>query len=326
MSYFRLFVIALTWLYGFTTAANAQPSAYEFMKPSENRGLVLSPDGNLVAFSQITTGKYCLDRYGQMVAADKAKCKDTKKEYRSTYRLIVFNVATGEIVKSEEMPENLYIGWIRFVSNDRVLMSVGRARTVGESGRAWTRGSSRIFSMSLSATETQNLYSVMFQDDDKMSRQNSHLSNITSTLRNEPNHVLMPAYKNLDLDLWKVDVRDGSYELVARGKTGTFFWYADRNGKPVLRFDCRGSRCRKVSVYAPDESGQDWKKIRTFKLKPDDNEDDFDFYPVAPTDNEKQFYVMSNEDDDERRSLKIFDIDKEEYIKTVYEHPEYDVA
>ena len=159
-----------------------------------------------------------------------------------------------------------------------------------------------------------------------MAKQNAYLTRISNILRSEPNYVLMPAYKSADLDLWKVDVRDGSVERVGEGKKGTFYWYTDRAGKPVFRFDCKGRRCRKVEVYSFNDTSEKWEKIRTFKLKPDDDEDHFKFYPVAPTANENQFYVITEDDEDDRRSVKIFDTETQQYVKTIFEHPKYDVG
>jgi len=59
----------------------------------------------------------------------------------------------------------------------------------------------------------------------------------------------MPAYKNGDLDLWKVNILTGQGERLALGKSGTFYWYTDKAGNPVLRFDCVGRRCRKINVF-----------------------------------------------------------------------------
>ncbi len=44
------------------------------------------------------------------------------------------------------------------------------------------------------------------------------------------------------------------------------------------------------------------------------------------TDTDGQFYVISDEDDAARRSIKIYDINSEKYIKTVFEHQHMDVG
>ena len=50
------------------------------------------------------------------------------------------------------------------------------------------------------------------------------------------------------------------------------------------------------------------------------------FFPVAMGEDPNQFYVVSLEDTDPRKSIKLFDMETLSYVKTVYEHPEFDVA
>lgn len=323
-----IFLCNLVWIMMFAPSAFARtpPSAYDFIKPSENNRLVLSPSGNQIAYSHIKTDKFCLDRYGQMKPSTKKKCSKKNRLFRSTYTLVVSDLNTGKISKTIAIPENMSIGWINFISEDRVLVSVRRSTTIGQSGRAWSYGGSRVLSVKLNPSNDEEAFVFLFQDNKKVRKQNSYLTKVTNILRDEPNHVLMPAYKSSHLDLWKVDVRDGSSERVGEGKSGTFYWYTDRLGKPVFRFDCKGRKCRKINVYGYSDTQEKWEKIRTFKLKPDEDEEDFDFYPVAPTDNENQFYVISEDETEDRRSVKIFDLETQEYVKTVFQDPKYDVG
>lgn len=317
----------------FTSHAHGQngegqtpPSAFDFIKPSENVKLELSPNGNLVAFAHIQTNKFCLDKYGQMKPIAKTKCKEKNRSYRSTYTLAVMNLISGKIETRLTIPENMSIGWIEFITDERLLMSLRRPATIGQSGRGWSYGGSKVLSLNLNPEEGEPASVFLFQDEKRVSKQNAYLSKVANILRSEPNFVLMPAYKSADLDLWKVDVRDGSVERVGEGKSGTFYWYTDRAGKPVFRFDCRGRRCRKIDVFSYNDPKEKWEKIRTFKLKPDEDEDNFKFYPVAPTENKNQFYVITEDDADDRRSVKIYDTETQEFVKTVFEHPKYDVG
>ena len=300
--------------------ATNPPSAYDFMKPSSFKSVELSPSGRYVAFISIETDKYCLDKYGAMVVQAKAKCKDKKKNYRSTHQISVYDLELSKGVANLTVPENFYVSWLEWASDGRILAALYKPTTIGERGNGYIIGGSRIISIPIGPGES----AALFSDQKSVGRQNRSLTRITNMLRSDPDHVIMPAYKGGDLDLWKVNVLTGHADRIATGKSGTFYWYTDKAGAPVMRFDCVGRSCRKINVFAFEDD--DWKKIKTFRTKPDEDEDDYDFWPIALAPTKGQFYVMSNEDDDKRRSIKIYDVKTEKYIETVFEHPEVDVG
>lgn len=314
---------------GLTTNAFANPpSAFDFVKPSENSSLEVSPDGRFIAYKQRKTNKYCLDRYGLMVPLEKSKCYDKFKEYRSTYVLGIYDLQKNEYRKIVPVPDNYYIGFLEFIGNDRLLMSISSRTSIGRGGAGYSLGSSRILSIDYSenADETKP-FTVLFEDQKKLQRQNRYLSQVTDILRNDPEHIVMPAVRSGELDLWKVNVISGQADRIAIGASGTFYWFTDRDGNPSLRFDCRGYRCGKVDLYAPEEGQEKWKRIRTIRRidKNKDEEPEFEFWPLAAAPKDDQYYVLSTEDKFERRTLKIFDVVKEEYVETIFEHPEVDV-
>ena len=120
-------------------------------------------------------------------------------------------------------------------------------------------------------------YVALFDNQKGVGRQNRKLTRITSLLRNDPEHIIMPANKNGDLDLWKVNVVTGHAVRIEKGKEGTFFWFTDNKGKPALRFDCFGRECLTIYVYALEGGSTEWKKIKTFRTKIDEDGNDFDF-------------------------------------------------
>lgn len=304
-------------------------SAYDFKKPSTYDDVALSPDGRHVAFISIATEKRCLNKYGEMIKQEKAKCKDKKKSYRSKHEIAVYDLDTSKLIQKLPLPENFYISWLKWANNDRILAALYRPTTVGERGRGYMLGGSRIVSLPIKGGE----FIALFADQKRIIKGNSYLTRITNMLRNDPEHIIMPANKGGDLDLWKVNVLTGHADRIALGKSGTFFWYTNRQGLPILRFDCVGRKCLKINVFAYDvtrdpksDNKKEWQKIKTFRVRPDEEEDDYDFWPIAPAPEAGQFYVMSHEDEAEHRSIKIFDIQTQKYVKTVYEHPSVDVG
>lgn len=82
----------------------------------------------------------------------------------------------------------------------------------------------------------------------------------------------------------------------------------------------------KIFVYSWSDESQSWAKIKTFKLNSKDEDDDLDFFPVAPTNSPDQLYVLSDEEEYERRAIKIYDLKEQKYVETVFEHEIYDVS
>ena len=94
-------VLVVSMVSSFAYAANP-PTAYDIMKPPTYSSVELSPSGRYVAFVQVKTDKYCIDRYGSMVQANKSKCEDEKKSYRSTHIISVYDLNVSKIIK--DMP------------------------------------------------------------------------------------------------------------------------------------------------------------------------------------------------------------------------------
>lgn len=302
--------------------ASTEPSAYDIMKPPDFRSVKLSPNGKYVALVQIKTNKHCLDNYGSIVKHDKAKCRDKERAHRSTHQVVIIDLNSTTIIANIPAPENYYISWLEWANDERFLVSLYRPRAVSKGGSRYIIGGSRIVSRSINSDKS----TILFEGQKYIAKQNKNLSRITNMLRGDPEHVIMPARKNGRLDLWKVNIITGQATRIAEGKNRTFYWYTNTIGKPILRFDCMGRFCHKVGVFAFNDKLELWKKIKTFRRKPDENEDDYGFWPIAAALKPGQFYVFSNEDTDEYRSIKLYDITTEEFIKTIFTPPKGDVG
>ena len=317
----RLF-FGIIILAGFIPVAfSAQPTAYDFMKPSKFTDVELSPSGRYLAYLIVDNQKYCFDADGQMVKLSKSACGEKYKQYRNKHEIKIYDLKDSRVVNAIPVPENFLIDWLEWASDERLLASLRSPLTIGRKGKGFQMGASRVVSF----PRVGGKLTPLFEGQGTLVRQNRYMSRITNLLRADPNHVIMPATRDTDLDLFKVNVVTGKADLVAEGRADTFLWYTDTEGKPVLRYDCKGKRCRKINVFAPSGGGA-WDVIKTFKIKPDEGEDDFKFRPVASAELPGQYYVISKEDEAPRRTVKIYDLNTKSYVKTVYEHPLYDVG
>lgn len=252
MRFVFIIIIICVGLFTHTTNSLAQaPSAFDLMKPAHYSGAALSPNGQFLAVVSTKTAKFCIDKAGRTLPAKKTKCKDRNRLYRSTHRIVVIDVNSKAAIANVSLGENIDVQNIQWANDDRILMALSVPITIGESGFRYNLGGSRILSM----TRTGEDIVVMFNDSRSVMRSNWRMTAITNLLRDEPDYILMPAYKGYDLDLWKVNVNTGESERIAIGKPGTFYWYTDPDGKPTLRFDANRSGT-KITVYSWSDEEQ----------------------------------------------------------------------
>ena len=293
-------------------------TAFDFLKPAEFSDLGLSPNGQFIAVSNVTTDKFCIDRTGQ-IARKMKKCKEKNKQYREVYGINIFDIKNLKRVGAISIPGNLIVDWVDWANDDRLLVAVQRPYTFGSS--SYSEGSARIFSYSRTTKETVSLFSGKRRIGD----QNRYLSRISNFLPNDPDHVLMPANFKNDLDLWKVNVNSGDAKKVGAGKINTFHWQTDYDGRPVFRFDCKSKKCKEIDVFRRQNENE-WLLIKTFDVNPDQEREMYEFFPIAPTENPDQFVVYSNENDQERQTVKVYDVKTDSYIRTLFEDNKYDVS
>ena len=309
---------AFFWtIYGL--AAAQQPSAFDFLKPADFSSVEMSPNGRYFAAIQAKMEKHCVDKFDRM-QKDKTDCAEARKKYRATYVILLYDLDESKMIKTLPLPDDFYATNLEWANNDRVLAAVRRRTTTNKNRTRVYFGSAGIFSIARGEGETVHLFG-----DTRVSKSNFRISSISNLLRNDPDHVLIPAYKRTDYDLWKVNVNTGDIEQVGAGAAGTFFWYTDNNGKPLLRYDsnARGTRI-KVNAWS-DDLGE-WQTIKTFAIRRDEPESEFNFFPIGQAGEPHQIYVYSNEDNSERATVKIYDLKEEKYIETVFSHEKYDVA
>jgi len=287
--------------------------------------MAISPSGKYVAFVKNQSNLFCKGDKEKRVK-NKSECGELGTVWLAENDIIIYDLDKQESAKVVKIPFNTYVGWLEFGTDNRLLASIITPTSFAVIGNRIYFGGARTVSVPVDDKLAGTSKTViLFENEKRLLQSNMRLANITNLLPDDPKHILMPARRNNDADLWKVNIISGDAERIAKGKSGTFYWYTNRAGEPVFRYDC-SRKCRKIKIYAPGEKQGKWDKIREFKIKADDDFEDIDFLPVAPTDKPTQFYVVSQDKDDLRRSVKIFDIETKSFVKLAYENPEYDVS
>ena len=156
---------------------------------------------------------------------------------------------------------DFYIRWVDWISDDRLLvaltgyvdirsgrnMSRQELRDWNEDSRTIPRSFSRLASIERETGKTV----AMFQEEKSVHR-NFSLTSVTDMLPDDPDHILMPARLDGDLDLFKVNVTDGTVERIATGTRNTYAWYTDRNGEPAFRLN-KNARGTVIYIYARED-------------------------------------------------------------------------
>lgn len=301
----QTFVIAL----GQTT----QPSPLAYIGNPTYRSLALSPDGKYAAAAQD------LDAERSTFGEDKYdKKKISLANVGIGDQIVIFELATMDTVRIIDAPNQSVYG-LSWASNDRVLAFVSAGLDL-RLGRGYT--------LTLPATRTLSIdwrkgeITTLFDSNKRVSRTNFYLSSVVDPLPNDPDHVLMAAYKGGDLDLWRVNILTGDSNRVEAGSRSTFAWLTNIEGKPTFRLD-QSSNGRTLRVFAKAGNGR-WKKIISTRLN--EKGEAPQFWPIGYGEHPNEMYVLSETEGEPRATIKIYDLTTGTFTKTVASHPKYDIA
>ena len=232
---------------------------------------------------------------------------------------------------------DLYVKWIDWVSDDRMLVSLLGYMDL-RNGKQMTREQLRDydddsravpmpFSRLVSIDRQSHQVAAMFGDDRRMTR-NFSLGRVTDFLPDDPDHILMPARLYGDLDLFKVNVVDGSFERIAAGTDSTYAWFTDRSGEPAFRLDVN-SRGTVIYLYAREDKENGtikWRKTRTIRLKDrEQSKAASDFQVLYPGPSESTYYISARPDGADRAGIYLYDFEKDEILEPVYTNDDVDI-
>lgn len=249
--------------------------------------------------------------------------------------LVVVNLQAPEAKPSVVEMGNYYVNWVEWLTDDRMVVSatgfhnlrtgalVSRADLEAVAEKSGVIRATRIIAMDRDGSN-----GVMMFNNDRMARNTYNLGRVVSFLPDQPDHILIAATQRGDLDLFKLDVRDGSYERVAEGTSGTFSWYVDRDGEPAFRFNSnrRGTR---LYIYAREDRSNGkikWRKIRSIRLNNNEAQNAAtEFSPLFAGPTETTYYVAARPEGEDKTGIYLYDFEKDEYIETIKVHPDVDV-
>lgn len=230
---------------------------------------------------------------------------------------------TVDLHEEEAKPHAISLGiaelnWVEWITDERLLISVSAFAGI------LPFGFTRVMAMDRDGGNPVN----MFADDPIIAR-NWHLGSVVSLLEEDDDHILMAARQRGDLDLFKVNVHDGSFEQIASGTDFTYSWYVDRQGEPAFRFNTNRSGTT-IYIHAREErkSGKiKWRKIRTIRLNRNRNdESSAEFAPLFPGPTESTYYVAARPEGEDKTGIYVYDFEQDSYIKTIKVDDQVDIA
>ena len=241
----------------------------------------------------------------------------------------------GDGAPSMSRMDNIVLNWVEWVSDERLLASITIYIDLRNgdlikfedfdnlSRRAYPVPLTRVASMRRDGSDLV----FMFGDSRRMNR-NFHLGRVVSFLPEQPDHILMTARRGGDLDLFKVNINDGTHERIGVGTPNTYAWYVDRKGEPAFRFNTN-RRGTIIYIYAREdrEDGKiKWRKTRTIRLKRDEGDNaatEFRLLFPGPTDT--TYYVAARPEGQDKTGIYLYDFEDDEYLEATKTHPDVDV-
>lgn len=155
---------------------------------------------------------------------------------------------------------------------------------------------------------------VLFQNEGRRVFQNvnnAFWSAVVDLLPGDDSHILMPAYRDRTLDLWRVNVFTGDADLVERGRERTAYWFTNSRGQAAMRVDV-GSSGRRVNVFTRAPDSRSWRRSASYLT----NElieaaPEFDF--AGHGENPEEIIIFGRPDDTDKTGLYAFDLAAGEY-------------
>lgn len=308
---FRLVILSVLLAFGVSLERHAgaqeieRPTLADFLAGSSFWSPELSPSGNYVAA--------------------------VRKVDDKTY-LMVANLDGKELSRSHIPIGEFYLNWIEWATDKRMVVSVtgfidlrnGKLLSLDDldKDRVVPYPFTRLIATNRDGTDQ----AVMFAENRQMNK-NFYLGGVVDFLDSDPDHILMAARKGGDLDLFKVNIINGSFERVAIGTNRTFRWFVDREGEPAFRFDSN-RRGTIIRIFAREdrENGKiKWRKTKTIRFKRERETSAKEFEPLYVGPTETTYYVAARPEGENTTGIYLYDFEKDEYVETLKSNPEIDI-
>ena len=225
---------------------------------------------------------------------------------------------------SSEHFGGVYVDWIRWKTDDRLLIGLTRL----ELRRSGNRETGRIrgwkFGQSVVSVRRDGTGMVALRSPGTHEALPGEMLDV---LRDDPDHILMTYRDGLDrLNVARVNVVTGDAERTVDGHWRVLDYITDRRGEVIGRIAYRGRGGRVVLMEALNPDG-DWSEV--FRLRRDEVRDLPDYEFLGATSEPGKIFVSVQPEAAEGGStgaVHVFDFATRTMGPSIWSHPQYDVA
>jgi pimeloyl-ACP methyl ester carboxylesterase len=305
VQYLRVFAAACAALLVLAAASPGRadpPTAADFIRDAALSDASLSPSGRYLVWV-VRTGE------------------DNSIHIRDLQTGQIRTMAAGS---SREHFGGVFINWISWKSDDRLLMSITRLELRRRGGREDGRIRSiqygnTVVSVARDGSGILALKAPRTDDADP--------GEVLDTLQDDPDHILM-TYRNsgYGLDVAKVNVITGEAVKVLGGHRRVLDYITDRNGAIVGRIAYRGMTGRIMLMEALNADGE-WTEV--YRLRRDEIRDLPDYEFLGATNEPGKIYVTVQPGADEggnTAAVHVFDFATRTMGPAIWRNEQYDVA
>lgn len=293
------------------------PSPARYFEPPAHRNFSISPSGRyLASASDIPFDEIDYDA----IPFDEEEGRRTRIKLADSGigdRIKIYDLEQEAFVKNLDFYKQKVYS-LHWADDDRLLASISIAYDI-KYGRNLTfeLPAARTFALT-PLTDSEAV--LLFANDRIALRQNLNLSNIVDPLPDDKNHVLMSAYRNSDLDLWRVNITTGDADRIATGTPKTFAWITDSAGQAAFRLD-QNTNGTVMKVFTT-QGGKRWRHIISTRLNANGYGEQF--WPIARGDKENEIYVLTSNQEHERSAVSIYDLDTGEISPPLLSDEQFD--
>lgn len=241
----------------------------------------------------------------------------------------VQDLETGQVTamnagSAREHFGGVYVDWIAWKTDDRLLLGLTRLEVRRRGGRENGRIRSVRYGRSVLSMERDGSNSLAL----RAPRTEDHEpGEVLDTLRDDPDHVLM-SYRNAHdaLEVARVNVRTGEAVKVLGGHRRVLDYLTDRDGAVIGRIAYRGVNGRVLLMEALNPDGG-WSEV--FRLRRDELSDLADYEFLGSTAEPGKMYVAvrpRTAAEGDTAAVHVFDFPTRTMGPPIWRHGQYDVS
>jgi dipeptidyl aminopeptidase/acylaminoacyl peptidase len=284
------------------SAQPVPPTVEELLRPSVDRDVALSPDGEKIALLSVNK------------VGDKSIATVGLQQISNT-SVKPLTIRLGEVDVQQVVwaNDNRLLIWVLLEVRDGASTGSYIPNKLDEP--VYMR---RVLSISLDGQQQV----ILFDDNSLKLRQVFDLGRVVDMLPDDPDHILMQAWHSVYgvWALYKVNVNTGSSAVVEVGATGTYGWTTQK-GVPLLRYDSN-MRGTVLSIYTRAPGQKSWTFLR--KIHRDELRR-MDFEVVGGTEEPGVLLVVTQTDSDATRVLRKFDLTSLSFGEVIAARPDRDM-